>query len=683
MTTRRDNYFIDTSAVTEEAGGEDSMVISRAASPDPLLTGGPSTQTRSTSKRSAQAQFVRNMQDFLDTHEAQMRYLGAAGQAVWQQLQNLQEQVQGSGQILDKKVRQEAIAQKQHLESLFELVANVRQVQEAARAADHEVLERSHHQTQTQLQEAERQLRMVREEREQEKGEQRALFAQFKRSDEERNQRIAEMEELLRQHLSVAPSVASAPLDPNAPRTVPVGNGKNPQNAGPQTSGNGKQPEEAGPVGGNGGKQPEDAGPVQGNSGRRPVGTAPVGGNGGNQPPRNPPRGNFGGDPEPSDDDDDDNSEWSHGRKNWRMNRGGNRNSAPPEDEDMVDSLAKIPFEFDNARKHNLRHWLMECEIYFEQKPKKFRTDRNKVLFAGTYTCGLAKEWFMEYIETKMLGPAGADYATWARFRQEVRKRFLSTQEAMENAMKMQQFKYSANIGDYLTRMEIMNQHAQMKGASYRAALLQGLPNEIRERHSRFDPTDDDSEYIQQLERAGKAHEAYQEQMKMLGKAESRGKELNHGGNSRQKEKGFKIKGRAQTEEKEKGQDKKSTSKNKSGNKPIYHDYDEATKGVPQPVRDQRKTDGVCVRCGRKGHLWKWCRSDANSSASISSFSRKRTRDDDGDHDMEPPEPQPQRKRMRHRARKPAATAAAEYTSGQAFVRECGSESEMDFDKDF
>ncbi|KAH0610368.1 uncharacterized protein H6S33_011895 [Morchella sextelata] len=345
------------------------------------------------------------MQEFLDTHEAQMRYLGTAGQAVWQQLQNLQEQVQGSGQILDKKVRQEAIAQKQHLESLFELVENVRQVQEAARAADHEVLDRNHRITQNQLLKAERQLRVAREEREQEKREQRELLAQFKQSDDVRNQRIAEMEERLRQHMSVAPSMASAPLDPNAPQTVPVGNGKKPENAGP-VGGN------AGPVGGNGGRQPEDAGPVQGNSGRRPVGAAPVGGNGGNQPPQNPPRGNVGGDPEPSDDDDDDNSEWSHGRKNWRRNQGGNRNSAPPEDEDMVDSLAKIPFEFDNARKHNLRHWLMECEIYFEQKPKKFRTDRNKVLFAGTYTCGLAKEWFMEYIETKMLGPAAADYAT-------------------------------------------------------------------------------------------------------------------------------------------------------------------------------------------------------------------------------------------------------------------------------
>jgi hypothetical protein len=94
------------------------------------------------------------------------------------------------------------------------------------------------------------------------------------------------------------------------------------------------------------------------------------------------------------------------------VNRGGNRNSAPPEDEDMVDSLVKIPFEFDNVRKHNLRHWLMECEIYLLQRPNKFRRDRNKVLFAGTYTSGLAKEWFMEYIETKMLGPDGADYAT-------------------------------------------------------------------------------------------------------------------------------------------------------------------------------------------------------------------------------------------------------------------------------
>ncbi|KAH0603710.1 uncharacterized protein H6S33_007369, partial [Morchella sextelata] len=120
---------------------EDSIVPSRAGSPDPLLQGGPSVQTRQTSKRSAQAQFTRHMQEFLDTHEAQMRYLGTAGQAMWQQLQNLQEQLQGSGQILDKKARSEAIATKQHLESLFELVANIRQVQEAARAADHEVLE--------------------------------------------------------------------------------------------------------------------------------------------------------------------------------------------------------------------------------------------------------------------------------------------------------------------------------------------------------------------------------------------------------------------------------------------------------------------------------------------------------------------------------------------------------------
>ncbi|KAH0613224.1 uncharacterized protein H6S33_009604 [Morchella sextelata] len=349
MATRGD-YFVDTSAVTDEAA-EDAMVLSGAVSPDPLLQGGPSTQTRSTSKRSAQAQFTRSMQEFLDTHEAQMRYLGTAGQAVWQQLQNLQEQVQGSGQILDKKVRQEAIAQNQHLESLFELVENVRQVQEAARAADHEVLDRNHRITQNQLLEAERQLRVAREEREQEKREQRELLAQFKQSDDVRNQRIAEMEERLRQHLSVAPSMVSIPVDPNAPQTVPVGNGKNPENAGPVGGNAGPVGGNAGPVGGNGGRLPEDAGPVHSNSGRGPVGAAPVGGNGGNQPPQNPPRGNVGGDPEPSDDDDDDNSEWSHGRKNWRMNRGGKRNSAPPEDDDMVDSLAKIPFEFDNARK--------------------------------------------------------------------------------------------------------------------------------------------------------------------------------------------------------------------------------------------------------------------------------------------------------------------------------------------
>ncbi|KAH0606281.1 uncharacterized protein H6S33_003942, partial [Morchella sextelata] len=62
------HYFVDTSAVTDEAA-EDAMVLSGAVSPDPLLQGGPSTQTRSTSRRSAQAQFTRSMQEFLDTHE--------------------------------------------------------------------------------------------------------------------------------------------------------------------------------------------------------------------------------------------------------------------------------------------------------------------------------------------------------------------------------------------------------------------------------------------------------------------------------------------------------------------------------------------------------------------------------------------------------------------------------------
>ncbi|KAH0604177.1 uncharacterized protein H6S33_007208 [Morchella sextelata] len=519
-------YFLETVAETSEATDE-RMITSdgeRAGSRNPLLQGGPSTQTRRTSKRPTQGQFTRQLQGFLDLHAAQMRYLNSGGQ----------EQVRESEQALDSKARKEAIAARQHLEMLFELIASVRQEQEVTRAADHQVLERSHQGTQNQLKEAERQLKKIREEREQETREQRELWR----------------------------------------------------------------------------------------SRKQPEGAVPVGGNGGKQPPRNPSKGNLGGDPEPSDDDDDDNSEWSHGRKNRRVNKGGVRNLAPPGDEDMVDSLAKIPFEFHNTRKHNLRHWLMECEIYFEQKPKKFRTDRNKVLFAGTYTSGLAKEWFMEYIETKMLGPVAADYATWARFRQEVMKRFLSTQEAMENAVKMQQFKYSANIG-----------HPTAPFAPSATERNPGAPLT--------------------------AHESYQEQMNMLAKAESKGKESNNDGSSRQKDKGFKIKGRAQSEEKEKGRAKKNTSTDKLGNKPVFHEYDEATKG---------------------GHLWKWCRSDANSSVSISSFSRKRTRDDDGDDDMEPAEPQPQRKRMRHRARKPAA---AEYTSGQAFVREHRSESEMDFDMGF
>jgi hypothetical protein len=86
-------YFLETVAETSEATDE-RMITSggeRAGSPDPLLQGGPSTQTRRTSKRPTQGQFTRQLQEFLDTHAAQMRYLNAGGQVMWQGLQQLQE----------------------------------------------------------------------------------------------------------------------------------------------------------------------------------------------------------------------------------------------------------------------------------------------------------------------------------------------------------------------------------------------------------------------------------------------------------------------------------------------------------------------------------------------------------------------------------------------------------------
>ncbi|KIK13648.1 hypothetical protein PISMIDRAFT_17826, partial [Pisolithus microcarpus 441] len=64
--------------------------------------------------------------------------------------------------------------------------------------------------------------------------------------------------------------------------------------------------------------------------------------------------------------------------------------------DDTSSSRAKVrePDTFDGTEPRKLRTFLVQCELCFQDRPRAFCQDRNKVTFAQSYLKGMALEWF-------------------------------------------------------------------------------------------------------------------------------------------------------------------------------------------------------------------------------------------------------------------------------------------------
>ncbi|KIK13677.1 hypothetical protein PISMIDRAFT_17822 [Pisolithus microcarpus 441] len=129
---------------------------------------------------------------------------------------------------------------------------------------------------------------------------------------------------------------------------------------------------------------------------------------GGDEPDGNNPGGDDPSDDDPhnnNEDDEDDNDPFVDAPEDLDPQLAVLQNLATAVDrlsrstrrpDDTSSSRAKVrePDTFDGTEPCKLRTFLVQCELCFQDRPRAFRQDRNKVTFAQSYLKGMALEWF-------------------------------------------------------------------------------------------------------------------------------------------------------------------------------------------------------------------------------------------------------------------------------------------------
>lgn len=239
-------------------------------------------------------------------------------------------------------------------------------------------------------------------------------------------------------------------------------------------------------------------------------------------------------------------------------------------------------------------------------KSRKFRSDKEKILAAGTWikADSLAAKWFEGYriqmedsMEDFTLGFDG--------FADAIKERFFNPDIGREAASKMSTLTYKGDIQDYLIQMETLNRDAEMTGPAFQNAVLTGLSGELRMRMSMPGmATTDDRMFTERLASVGREYESFKRQEHYLG---SRSREATSFSKSDKKGgKPFNSSSGGSGGFSKKGINPPKVDKNKKFPK-RFESREEATKGVPKWLVDKRLSEKACLRCGMTNHRALFC----------------------------------------------------------------------------
>ena len=141
----------------------------------------------------------------------------------------------------------------------------------------------------------------------------------------------------------------------------------------------------------------------------------------------------------------------------------------------------KEPDVFTGKDPAKLPPFITQCTHWFMAKPRKFPTERDKVLFAASYLRDLANQWWMPLLIQQPSPPLLDD---WATFTDELFQMFGNQhlQTSSQNAILSMKMKDDARVPEYLVRF---NSHAVYTGWNDSALanhFYRGLPQRLKER---------------------------------------------------------------------------------------------------------------------------------------------------------------------------------------------------------
>lgn len=140
---------------------------------------------------------------------------------------------------------------------------------------------------------------------------------------------------------------------------------------------------------------------------------------------------------------------------------------------------ASAPDKFDGSKADKLRPFLAQLNIVFLNHPRRFPTERSKVLFAGSYLSGTAADWFEPIIEEGSKESLMLD--NWVLFKERLTKVFgdPNAEATAEHNIELLVMKDSEAIAGYITRFRTEAARLKWDDAALRHKFRMGLAERI------------------------------------------------------------------------------------------------------------------------------------------------------------------------------------------------------------
>ena len=301
------------------------------------------------------------------------------------------------------------------------------------------------------------------------------------------------------------------------------------------------------------------------------------------------------------------------------------RTGASTHDSGDKEPKANDPSTFDGTSRKSLEIFIAENEIMFATAPRKYRSEIQKVLAAGSFLKGDPKKWFSNYfLLSEMDRPLW--FHSWIGFKEELRRCW--GLEDPEGAAETELRKLSMSDKDhvsYFTSKFRAIQHRLPNWAdrNLRNTYYSALAPRIRHQFvtaGRIPPSQLDgliaaaesfdraywTDY--ELNQRNNSNDKKSDKKKSDNSADNNNSDQSQGSNSKSSKKKKKKSGDGQQNSNNSKSSETSKSQSKSGSsEPAYKKLLGADGKLLPKERERRIANGLCLLCGQKEHMASDC----------------------------------------------------------------------------
>lgn len=143
----------------------------------------------------------------------------------------------------------------------------------------------------------------------------------------------------------------------------------------------------------------------------------------------------------------------------------------------------RSPDPFDGTKPSELPQFLFMGELNFDDRPRSFRQDRQKVTYMISHMTGVALEWFQTQLIETRTEPVPVWYDDYEEFVMELRLSFGTLDPAGDAEAELETLRMPTDqrINIYMTRFNTLGSRAGWDARALRRQFYRGLPDRIQE----------------------------------------------------------------------------------------------------------------------------------------------------------------------------------------------------------